>query len=236
MTIPAFVSKGTVGSGSGASSWSASTTLPGTINAGDIIIIFVSAITFAATVDSINTPSGYTLGNSAGVGGLTAAAYFYKVADGSEDSTSVTSTGTASGFVFGDVQSYVFSNSGTGGHDACGGSNSGSSSNPAFASLTTTTSNALAVGLTCANNTVTIGSTTGETGGNWTEAAAEDAPTSMLQCQTAQMVSAGTLSGGTSTLSLSAEWFTFSFALREVIPGKAFPFSRQPMLTHHIFR
>ena len=221
MTMPAFVSKGTAATTLGdicAATWSLAPTLPGTINAGDIIVLFVGLTVPAGTVTSFTTPSGYTLGASSGSGAAEGAAYYYKVAAGTEDGSTVTMDGSFDSFSAARViaQAYVFSNSGAGGYHAVGGTNTGSSTTPAFTSLTTTEANELAVGLVWAGVNTTIGNPTGETGGDWTEAAAEDVASSrLLQCQTAGMASAGTLSGGTATLGSTGPWRTFSFALKE---------------------
>ncbi len=226
MTMPAFLSKGTAVSHVGDACtgfYSGDVTLPGTIVAGDIIVILVGARVFSGTIDSIDTPSGYTLGASHGVGGTTAASYFYKVADGTEDGTTVTTSGTFNSFfMLGGAQAYVFNNSGTGGFHAVGGTNSGTGTSATIASVVTTEANELAVALLYTTLSTTPGSATGETGGDYTEAVAEDSPQPTLQIQTAQMASAGTISGGAITIG-STEWKTFSFALKEItssIPNK----------------
>jgi len=221
MPTPAFVAKGTAANVSGNISdgtWSLAPTLPGTIDAGNIIIIFVGGYSQAGSIDSFDTPSGYTLGAQSGIGNDQAAAYFYKVADGSEGSSNVTCSGTFFGDTYGRIiaQAYVFSNTDAGSFHAVGGTNTGTSTTPSFASVVTTLSNQLAVGLVWARLSTTIGSMTGETGGDWIEAAAEDtASTRVLQCQTATMNSAGTISGGSTTITSSVGWRTFSFALKE---------------------
>lgn len=222
MAMPAFVSKGTVGAGFGdicAGTWEANTTLPATINAGDIIVLFVGARCPTGTIDSFDTPSGYTAGESSGVGEVQAAAYFYKVAAGTEDSSVVNLTGTFFDSIPSTVlaQSYVFSGSGTGGFHAVGGSSSGSGTTPSLPAVTTTEANELAVGLIWAAVSTTINSSSGESGGDWIEAASEDTGTNrLLQCQTANMASAGTITGGSSTLGSSGAWRSFSFALKEI--------------------
>lgn len=62
-----------------------------------------------------------------------------------------------------------------------------------------------------------VGSFTGETGGDWTEAVAEFASATgtqaCLQLQTAVMASAGTIDGGTATIGVSSGWGTVGTAL-----------------------
>jgi hypothetical protein len=61
----------------------------------------------------------------------------------------------------------------------------------------------------------TIDSSTGETGGDWTEATAEylGGTTTMINLQVAPLATGGTISGGTSTLSNDDEWVCSSFAV-----------------------
>jgi hypothetical protein len=62
----------------------------------------------------------------------------------------------------------------------------------------------------------TIAASTGETGGDWTEATAEylgSGSNSMLQLQTAALDAGGTISGGTSSMSNDDDWAVSSFAL-----------------------
>jgi hypothetical protein len=62
-----------------------------------------------------------------------------------------------------------------------------------------------------------VASFTGETGGDWTEAVAEfttqTGSDGCLQLQTATIASAGTISGGDTTMAASDGWATFGFAL-----------------------
>jgi hypothetical protein len=62
----------------------------------------------------------------------------------------------------------------------------------------------------------TIDPSTGETGGDWTEATAEylgSGLNSMINLQTAALATGGTISGGTATLSNDDDWIVSSFAL-----------------------
>jgi hypothetical protein len=228
VTIPTFRGKGTADAGSYdtcAGSWETTVTLPATIEAGDILVILAACNTFSGTVDSINTPSGWNLGDSSGVGGVFASSYFYKVASGTEDGSTVTIDGMFTGFFCQPAsQSYCFKDSGTGGFHAVGGKSDGTGTSLTIPSVTTTEANELAVALLCISQSTTLGDSSGETGGNYTEVAAEDAPTGItLQCQSAAMASAGTITGGTATAGASGTWMVFSFALKEItssIPNK----------------
>jgi hypothetical protein len=61
----------------------------------------------------------------------------------------------------------------------------------------------------------TIDASTGETGGDWTEAVAEylGGTTTMINLQVAPLATGGTISGGTSTLSNDDEWVCSAFAV-----------------------
>jgi hypothetical protein len=60
-----------------------------------------------------------------------------------------------------------------------------------------------------------IDASTGESGGNWTEAVAEylGGTNTMINLQVAPLATGGTISGGTSTLSNDDEWVCSSFAI-----------------------
>lgn len=65
----------------------------------------------------------------------------------------------------------------------------------------------------------TIGSFTGETGGDWTEAVAEYQGTTItLQLQTASLASAGTITGGSISIT-SANWQVFGTSLIPFVAG-----------------
>ena len=82
--------------------------------------------------------------------------------------------------------------------------------------LTTNGANRLGVHFVGVAAEQTLGNFTGETGGDWTEAVAEFASatgaTATLQLQTAEMVAAGTIDGGTITIS-SADWGGVALAI-----------------------
>lgn len=222
MTMPAFVSKGTAATPSYDSCIGAFdffVTLPGTINAGDIIVIAAFAGVIGANFfDGVGSPPGYTTIYQDTMGANRLAGIYYKVAAGFEDSSNVNLTYYASGGGSAVAQAYVFSGSGTGGVDtSSGGFSSGTSSSATLTSLTTNAANSLAVGFVFANSSGAISSATGETGGDWVEAVAEDVSGNFeISLQTAQMASIGTISGGAVSLASSVGWKTFTFMLEEV--------------------
>lgn len=226
MTMPAYASKGTASSSvldSCTGNAIPVPTLPATINANDVLVLVVRASAAAlTTVDSItiDTANGtWTQLHSNGLGTTAFVGVYFLVATGSEDGAGQTITVAISGLIGNAfAQVYRFTGSGAGLIDtSSGGASSGSSTTPSFTAVTTTLANQLAVGMLTAGVSTTVGSCTGETGGNWTEAVAEDtdASSKTLQCQTAGMASAGTITGGTCTLGLTGAWRTFSFALKE---------------------
>lgn len=241
MTMPAYASKGTAGLGtldSCIGTMDTVATLPATINADDVLVMVIRANCFAggATIDTVtvDTANGtWTQLLHNGIGTTTYMGVFYLVAAGTEDGASQTVNIASSGVIGSSiVQVFRFTGSGAGLIDtSSGGTTSGSSTTPSFTGVTTSVANELAVGMLTAGTNTTVGNVTGESGGDWTEAAAEDTgSTKTVQCQTAGMASAGTITGGTCTLGFSTEWRTFSFALKEkVAAAKAMPVFSRPL-------
>lgn len=93
----------------------------------------------------------------------------------------------------------------------------GTSATAADASVTTTGPDRLALNLVAVNDDNAIGAFTGQSGGTWVEAVAEFAESSgtdgMIQLQTAAMASAGTIDGGTASITDSDAWGVVGFAL-----------------------
>lgn len=221
MAIPAYSSKGTAGTLTGdvcSSLYDVTGTCPGTVNAGDVLVFVFWASCFAGTVDTATAPFGFTLINSSGLGTNRAFVAFYKVADGTEDSTTITATGgfAASG-ISGNGQVYLFTGSGTGGVvPASGTTNTGTSTSATMSNVTTTATNSLAVCLVGSGGT--IADATGESGGNWTKAAATDnIGVTNVAVQTAGMASIGSITGGTAAISPSTLWNTISFEIKEAV-------------------
>lgn len=229
MAIPAYSTKGAAGGVNGdpcAGTWECQPQCPSTVVAGDILIAVIYATCFAGTVDSASAASGWTALKSVGIGGQRGVATFYKVADGTEDSTTPTFTGgfSASG-ISGNGNIYLYTGSGTGGVvPASGTTNSGSSTSATMSNVTTTATNSLAVCIVV--TAASIADATGEAGGDWTKAATTDNISSVnVANQTAGMASVGSITGGTSTLSPTSNWWTLSFEIKEAvaagIPNKA---------------
>lgn len=219
-------------------------TYPGAISAGDILLCIFNSNS-SNTSDTVGfssdaTAAPWSLLYEAGAGTSRYIGVYYKIATGSEDGGSVTCTITFSGTTNSRCLSVIhqFTNSSEAGIDtSVGGASSGTSSTPGFHSLTTNQTNSLAVGIMWANTSTTINSHVGETGGDWTEAAAEHTSAgNLIQVQTAGMTSIGTISGGNSSLGISTSWQNYNFALEEVVATKSLVFGKPPMLAHHILR
>jgi len=240
MAMPAYKSVGAGGAAIATDAcfgtWDAAPACPTTVDAGDILVLSVALNTFSGTVDSFNTPSGWTALKSVGVGGVSAAACFYKVASGSEDSATVTVSGTFTGF-FGTGSAVVwsFSGSGSGGVSSAGSTSSGSGTSATMSAVTTTAANSLAGCFVISSYDPAV--STGETGGDWTEPVASvNSSPYYHSLQTANMASIGTITGGTSAIAFTSNWWTMSFEIKEVTAAAAFPFYKPPLLSHHIFR
>ncbi len=86
---------------------------------------------------------------------------------------------------------------------------SGSGTTVSMPSLTTTIANSVAVAFFAVGSSTTAASSTGESGGDWTETVAEDATATgndaTVGCQHANMASTGTISGGSFTVT-SGGW------------------------------
>jgi hypothetical protein len=102
----------------------------------------------------------------------------------------------------------------------------------------TAANNELAVCIITLTSNTTVTASTGESGGDWTEAAAEDGGTvTTYDIQTAALATAGsTISGGNATSGVSTTFRNVGFLVKELVAGGGFPFSKPPMLAHHILR
>ena len=238
MTQPAFVSKGTANNASVADSCTGITTLspvlPATINASDIIVLAVNADVSAAgeSVTSISETSlgGWTTLHENGGGTQRMVGLYYKVAAGTEDGATANvevlfSSGGVGRRAL--AQTYVLSGSGSGlVKTDSGGASSGSSTSAALAALTAALDRTLGVAVVFTNANVTQSNATGETGYDWTEAAAEDTggTTAGIGMQVVTMAAAGSVGGSpVVTLGSSTGWRTYVFRLEEKAPPASLP-------------
>lgn len=199
---------------------------PATVSANDLLIAHMgaSAGTIAGT-NVVDTPTGWTLITSiSGNSGVTAEYSFWKLAAGTEGGTTQAFTGSyvgASPNISGIIERYT-GNQTSGTPVESAATNSGNSSTPAPASVTTSVNGGLAVFHLGNSTNRTAGDITGETGGDYAEAYADYTPGSSkfaLETQTAAMATAGTISGGTCTLSASAKWVVICFGIKPSAGG-----------------
>lgn len=202
------------GAGSGTETNGASLNLncPASVSENDILIAHVIYLTNSYGPD---TPDGWTrlytesgLGAGLGTGTPTGRAYVYgKIAVGNEDGTTI-SFGTAGGTAgrYGRIYSFSGWVSGTLSDvvPTASFADTPSETDPFPPDITTTVTGSLAVALVAQDDNNAIGSFTGESGGNWTEAVAEYVSTSigaqgcMCQLQTAIPTdNPGKITGGT---------------------------------------
>lgn len=102
----------------------------------------------------------------------------------------------------------------------------GTSTTIGDADVTTTGTDELAIQLVGVVDNQAVGSFTGESGGDWTEAVAEyvgGGTVGVIQLQTAGMAAAGTIGGGSFVMAGSAGWGVQGFAIKSpaAAPGTA---------------
>jgi hypothetical protein len=200
---------------------------PATVNAGDLLIGHVGIRNITT---SPSTPAGWTLLDgprlSGSGGGVGRHWVFGKIADGTEDGAAIafgTFGGATANVRCGRI--YRFTGNNWTGETlttiVAGFANvAGTSATIGMAAVTTPVANCLAVACVKQDDNNVIGSSTGETGGDWTEATAEFAASAdtgmVIQLQTAGMASAGTITGG-GTAAGSDPWGTIGFYIREPV-------------------
>lgn len=221
-----------VGAGAGVSGTSqrySATTLnvayPSDLAADDLLImqVTVRSTSYAAPT----TPSGWTLlsGTPDSSSSTVRQYIYYKFATGSEtgsQSISFAATGQYTGYTL-MARMYAFRNVALTSFTEGGGVGSGNSATITGQAVTTTGDNRLALAFVFVADNNNVGSFSG---GNWAEAAEYqyNGPYSgddgCIQLQTATMVSAGTISGGSYTMDDSDPWGVRAFAL---IPRTSLP-------------
>lgn len=186
---------------------------PSGISAGDFLLLHVVASN-AIAAPTITTPSGgWALIDSRSDTGLhKRSSIFWKTADGSETGSLDVSFGGSTNAI---GRMYRFSH-GSGVEAASGAfDTTGSNAFANVVSVTTTVAKALAVQCIWALQNTTVAAITGESGGDYTEAVAEfnDATLGVLSLQTAEMASAGLISGGTAALGVNSIDVVHGFAI-----------------------
>ena len=195
---------------------------PATVDAGDILIAHTY---WEGTASAPNTPSGWTLLDGPRVIESTIGRHwiFGKIADGTEDGAAV-AFGSPAVTTMRAARVYSFAGRVSGSiTDLClGFAATSHATDPQMPSVTTTVAGALAVACVAQNDNNTAAAATGESGGDWIEAVAEYVaaltPGLMLQIQTADMATPGTISGG-SVATANDPCGVIGFEIRPSVPA-----------------
>lgn len=209
---PSFVAAG-AGNATAAAPGDLPLAYPSGLADQDLLLAHVCA--GSGTVDAV--PSGWTLLFGPDASSVTKTWVYYKWSDGTETGSQTWSLDSSSAafwgrmYAFRGVDSSIYESS---------GSNADINTSITHAAVTTTGINRTAVCLVTVNDDNTMADMTGETGGDWTRPVSDYLHTTSLDgalgIQTADMPSAGTLSGGGITMAASDRWITRSFALLPV--------------------
>ncbi len=212
------------GNGSQTSAVSLSPACPATVDAGRILIAHVI---WEGTSEAPDTPTGWTLLHGP-VAIETVARHwlFGKIADGTEDGTSIVFALAPLSTNQRGARIYSFAGRVSGSITDCvlGFSTTTHATDPQMPSVTTTKAGSLAVALVAQNDNNALADATGESGGDWVEAVAEYVaaltPGFVLQIQTAAMASVGTISGG-AVAATNDPSGVIAFEIRDSIPAQS---------------
>jgi hypothetical protein len=207
----AFVSAGAGSAREGDGTNDPLPTYPAGLQANDLILLQVMV---SDTSTTPTTPAGFTLLFGPDSTGAGRQWIYYKFATGTESGELRVSV---SGSVMSMARMYAFRYVSLSSFTEGGSFYSETGPTILACSVTTTGSGRLAVSFVFVNDNNNVHHFTGETGGNWMEAVSEfqyDGNTDgTLQLQIATMASAGTISGGSYTMSYSDPWGVRAFAL-----------------------
>ena len=221
-TMPTFIAKGVASATTGTS---LTPTHPAGGMTGDIMILVVGS-TAPTNVNSITTPTTtstpwnvkHALEGSSLDGQI---AIWWRVVSTAVPSGTLTitvATPDANAACY--AQIYLFRGLNQINPFEGGALTNGSGTTVSMPSVTTVGANRLCAAFTMVGSNTTMASATGESGGDWVEAAAEDASATgndgTLGCQIAQMAAAGTISGGSFAVTTGG-WACRAFALRPEI-------------------
>jgi hypothetical protein len=221
---PAYSSSGT---GAAVSLGALSPTQPATIAAGDLLIMH--ALAYSGDNDTtfaIDTPTGWTAfaGNPYNAAGKVRVWAFSRPAVGDEDGASVACTSAGQNAPTGTYAQIHRFTAADGFHPTTPIRGiafvAGSGTSLSMPTVTPDGGGQLAVALAAlcdgTNGGDILGNSTGESGGDWTQAAefsSAAASDGTLQVQTSDQSGGGAVSGGTTTSSLSEAWGILSFRL-----------------------
>ena len=211
--LPNQVTFQSVGTGSGTTG-NPIPNYPSGLQTNDLILL---QVTVRDTNNIPTTPTGFTLLYGPDSTGTGRQWVYYKFATGSESGTITITIGGSSSKI---ARMYSFRNVALSSFTEGGDFGSGTQSTIYAQSVTTTDANRLAVSFVFVNDNNAVDSFTGETGGDWTEAVPEFTTTAgsdgAVQLQTATMASAGTISGGSYSMSNNDRWGVRAFALKPI--------------------
>jgi len=224
MTAPSFSAKGTVATANYNPCDGLATltvTYPATINSGDLLVLYVCGNCSAGSADVVTPTLAYNTINENGGGTTRLAGVYYRVANGTEgggtETITVAFTTPTTGRALAQVYLIVSANTSSPIDGAAVITTGAAATSLTMPNLTPSAANSLAVAIvTCTSNT-TITSSTGEAGGDWTEAAAEDGSAA---CGTVDMQTAGisgAISGGNAVSGISTTFRNIGFVVKEFI-------------------
>jgi hypothetical protein len=188
---------------------------PGSLQENDLILM---QVTVRDNTTTPTTPTDFTKLYGPDSTGTGRQWIYYKFSNGTETGEITVTIGGGACKI---ARMYAFRNVARSSFTEGGSFGSGTGATISAQSVTTTGVNRLAVSFVFVNDKNAVGSFTGESGGNWTEATNEfttdQGSNGCVQLQTATMPSAGTISGGSYTMTAADPWGVRAF---ELIPSK----------------
>jgi hypothetical protein len=221
-TLPTYEAAGTAQSGSVDTGFWVDLPYPSGIVAGNLLLAQIHTRgTVAGAQITLVKPSGWEWVPGTGhdaVGGTSSArqSIFYKIATGTESGTVrfALTTGAAAPII---GRMFRFAGNGPGAPFESVVESTGTGTSISMPTTTTADDNRLAVAFKTVAANTTVSAPTGETGGDWVEPIAEFATTDgsggVIAIFTAAKLTAGTISGGTSTHGSAAGSIVQAFAI-----------------------
>lgn len=222
MAAPTYVSAG-AGKADGTSATTTTFAYPASPASGDLMVFHMG---LENTTSTVTTPSGWTskwaTDDSTDASTIRWRTYFH-VSDGTESGNLTVTHSSTSNIRIGRIYLFRGTVADASTVDEGAATTSGNSTTISMPSVTTTAADRLVVALVGNNDNGALVSATGESGGDWTETVAEFTTASGgnggLQLQTSAMAAAGTISGGSQTVS-SVGWRVRAFALKPLSTAK----------------
>lgn len=221
MAAPVFANAGTGADFGGSATGNAP--YPASIAAGDTLVLQLVNQS-NGTTPTLTTPGGWSeigaVAAANGGPGVSQRAWILPSAVGTE-SGSLALSGMSAGTA---KSCRIYRFTGAAGVEAAANQidSSGTTTVVNDCDITSTDVDRLIVNLLAVNNNDAIGAFSGMTGGTWVEAGSEYQNTGngfQLQCQTATKSTAGTVGGGTLTLTTTCHWVVQGFALTPAATG-----------------